>query len=190
MSIDDEIRQHLDRVVRTARTFARKGVRYDDAYADGLIGLWKALKDYDPAKGPFGPYAHRRITGEILDGYAAASGCHRVTQVTLCQLGRLPDVLPDEHDGISDWWAALEQDEQAGADAEKLALIYASIDRESPRNQEVIRAYLSGRSFAAIATDYGFTDTRANQIVRRWMKRLNPDVPQKALGYHGRKKAA
>lgn len=43
------------------------GIEFDDLFQVGVIGLIKALDNYDEDKGKFSTYAYIRIRGEILD---------------------------------------------------------------------------------------------------------------------------
>lgn len=51
--------------------FRRYGGEYDDLVGDGMVGLVQAAQRFDPARfvGPFATYAHRRVTGAVMDGY-------------------------------------------------------------------------------------------------------------------------
>lgn len=40
---------------------------YDDFYAEGLITLWKAYKNYDPEEGDLGTYLNYRIRFRLID---------------------------------------------------------------------------------------------------------------------------
>ena len=49
----------------------RTGSRFplDDMVADALVGLWKAIKDFQPGRDvPIGAYISERARGEVLDG--------------------------------------------------------------------------------------------------------------------------
>ncbi|MGC9188467.1 MAG: sigma-70 family RNA polymerase sigma factor, partial [Sulfurihydrogenibium sp.] len=43
------------------------GIDFDDLFQVGVIGLIKALENYNEDKGKFSTYAYIRIRGEILD---------------------------------------------------------------------------------------------------------------------------
>ena len=176
MDVDEQIRENLGRVRQAAHRYARGNLRYDDAYADGLIGLWKAAKDFDETRGvPFGAYAWRRITGEILDGHKRFTH-GRSQHVTMVSLDGLALFLADEHDGFDEWWSTV--------------TVNTYLEGESPRNRQVIWAYLNRATFAEIGAEHGFSESRGNQIFRRWLKQINPAVPREALGHNKRKKAA
>lgn len=61
---------YLPLVDRVARGMARRmpaNVEFEDLAAAGAIGLLAAIERYDPARGPFNPYAAAYIRGGILD---------------------------------------------------------------------------------------------------------------------------
>ncbi|MFC7371084.1 sigma-70 family RNA polymerase sigma factor [Fictibacillus iocasae] len=43
------------------------GELYDQYYQAGLIGLWKAWRDFDETRGSFPAYAQQKITGGMMD---------------------------------------------------------------------------------------------------------------------------
>jgi RNA polymerase sigma factor for flagellar operon FliA len=71
------IAEHTEMVKKIAGMFMRKlpsHVRFEDIYQAGMIGLWKATRDYNPTEGAsFSTYAGIRIKGEIMDEIRAMS---------------------------------------------------------------------------------------------------------------------
>ncbi len=64
--------------VRRARP---KGAEWDDVAQDAMIGLWQAMKRFDPARGEFSTYATYRVRGAIVDGRRRRNHLSRAAQI-------------------------------------------------------------------------------------------------------------
>jgi RNA polymerase sigma factor (sigma-70 family) len=82
------------------------------------LGLWKALRQHDPTKGPFKPYAYRRIVGEVIDEIRSAS-------------------IMTRH--FRDRWQALERKKQA---------LEQALGRELSPEEFSVEAHLSPKEIA------------------------------------------
>ena len=61
------VSEHLGLVERIARLNARHADQVDDLVQEGVVGLLKAIRRYEPGRGvPFQAYARAVVTGEIL----------------------------------------------------------------------------------------------------------------------------
>jgi RNA polymerase sigma factor for flagellar operon FliA len=94
---------HLDlprRVALRIRRTLPRGLDFDDLVQAGHIGLLKAARDYEPAKGKgFPAYAWLRIAGAIRDS-VRADGLHKRTRPGVERvMFRLESTLTPESDG-------------------------------------------------------------------------------------------
>lgn len=192
-SVEDMIRTHRSLALKCAHKLSRRyGIRYDDAYADALIGLWKAAESWDPDKGSsWSSYAWRRITGAIIDGHRDASPFSR----TMMREGTCPaidsldaplgsgvnplswaDLLPDQNDSITAWWDDIDRDEAEAEQERQFAEVMGTVDQLKARDGAIIRAHIGGRTLTDIGFEHGITESRCCQIWKRWLESLQAGV--------------
>lgn len=182
MDVNDEIRANRGLAVRiAARSSGSRS--FDERLADAMVGLWKAIRDYDETKGAsFKTYATKRIRGEILDG-ARRDGAHTrdairngnaPTPIPLDSpvdgLRTVADCLVDERDTLAVWWEEWETVELLKS---ALPIYEQSLARISKRNQYVVRERIAGRHFRAIGEDLGISESRTHAIWRLWLRHVN-----------------
>ncbi len=56
-----------------ARTRFLPGGEHDDLVQEGMIGLWHAIRDHDPVRGPFGPFARLCVDRQMWDAVTRAN---------------------------------------------------------------------------------------------------------------------
>lgn len=66
-SVIREYTQFVKRIAKSMKAGLPPSVDIEDLVSAGLVGLWKASKNYSPEKAKFKTYAERRVRGEILD---------------------------------------------------------------------------------------------------------------------------
>lgn len=81
--MEDLIEKNMGLVVSIVNSFNPKSEEERDDYIQaGRIGLWKALKNYDPNKGcKFSPYARNPVRWEIIKLISNKDKCN-ITQIT------------------------------------------------------------------------------------------------------------
>jgi RNA polymerase sporulation-specific sigma factor len=66
-------RAYLPLIRRRALSYFVRGADMDDTIQEGLIGLYKATRDYNPSLGPFAPFASLCITRQIITAVKTGS---------------------------------------------------------------------------------------------------------------------
>jgi RNA polymerase sigma-B factor len=90
------VTEHLGLVRRIARRHAVRGDDVDDLVQEGVIGLLKAIRRFDPRRGvPFPAYASTVVDGEIRHHLRDRSSCLRLPEPLQTLRARLR-VLADE----------------------------------------------------------------------------------------------
>jgi RNA polymerase sigma-B factor len=85
--------EHLALVRSIARRFGQDTDQRDDLVQEGVIGLLKAIRRFDPGRDvPFPAYATTAVTGEIRHHLRDRSSCVRVPEAAAAE------VVPLEHD--------------------------------------------------------------------------------------------
>ena len=75
------VTEHLGLVRRIARRNAVAGEQVDDLVQEGLVGLLKAIRRYEPRRGvPFPAYASTLVAGEISHHLRDRSSCLRLPE--------------------------------------------------------------------------------------------------------------
>lgn len=116
------------------------GLEFDDAVQEGLIGLFDAVRSYEPAKGPFVPYAAACIVHAQQDARRAA---------TRQKHAPLNDSVPLTEDDPAH--GLLDPEEQTIA-SETCARVFERIDTLlSPLERAALLASLDGHTAAQTA---------------------------------------
>jgi RNA polymerase sigma-B factor len=161
------VEQHLGLVRRIARRHAPREEDVDDLFQEGVIGLLKALRRFDPERGvPFGAYAAIVVEGEIRHHLRDRSSCLRLPE-PLQELRARLRVLADEaraRTGTEPELAALAADagvcEDAAVEAATAGVVPLESDVPAPEaelRRTEARADLDGR-LASL-------DRRAREVV-------------------------
>lgn len=152
--------QRYQRVVRRkARSFHVVGIDYDDLVQEGLIGLYRAVKDFDPAKSSFSSFAQLCVTRQMITAVNAARRYkHAALNTSISLDGVVPgddadgrprsvaDTLVDNRDSVAD---AVLQRMQAEAVA---SIGFGESLPLSSYESRVLMYYLRGMTYEEIAT--------------------------------------
>lgn len=101
------VRSNLGLVYQAANVHQRKyptGMDFDDVYADGLVGLWTAVRKYDPARGnKFSTMAVSWIRQAISRGSNKTSRLVRLPENRILELSKILRIRQESIDaGLSD----------------------------------------------------------------------------------------
>ncbi len=161
-----------------ARSYFLIGADHEDIVQEGMIGLYKAIRDFKPDKlASFRAFAELCITRQIITAIKTAT---RQKHIPLNSYISLNKPIFDEEsdrtllDVISEGRITNPEDLLIGQ--EDLSTIESRIDEMlSELEREVLAAYLDGRSYQEIALDLGRhvkSIDNALQRVKRKMENL------------------
>ena len=165
--------------VRTkARSYFLIGADHEDIVQEGMIGLYKAVRDFRPEKlASFRAFAELCVTRQIITAIKTAT---RQKHIPLNSYISLNKPIFDEEsdrtllDVISE--GRITNPEELLIGQEDLSTIESRIGKMlSPLEWEVLLAYLDGRSYQEIAEDLGRhvkSIDNALQRVKRKMEKL------------------
>lgn len=89
------VAEHLGLVRSIARRFGHDADQRDDLVQEGLVGLLKAIRRFDPGREvPFPVYASTTVTGEIRHHLRDRSSCVRVPEGGSAEVVPLDDDVP------------------------------------------------------------------------------------------------
>ena len=161
-----------------ARSYFLIGADHEDIVQEGMIGLYKAIRDFRPDKlASFRAFAELCVTRQIITAIKTAT---RQKHIPLNSYVSLNKPIFDEEsdrtllDVISE--GRITNPEELLIGQEDLSTIESRIGKMlSPLEWEVLLAYLDGRSYQEIAVDLGRhvkSIDNALQRVKRKMEKL------------------
>jgi RNA polymerase sporulation-specific sigma factor len=117
------------------------GGERDDLVQEGLIGLWHAIRDHDPARGPFGPFARLCADRQM---WAAITAANRRRHQALREAAAFEAWMEPTDDGADPADLAVALD---GVRSLRRYLKAVLTDLE----QDVLALYAAGESYDAIS---------------------------------------
>ena len=151
------ITELLDRYRVLARSKARSyflvGSDRDDVVQEGMIGLYKAIRDFEPDKGAsFRTFAELCVTRQIVSAVKGANRLKHAPLSTSVSLDKAAD--GGDGDSLGDLFPALESSDPAAAvvSAEELRALQRHFDEVlSDLEAQVLRHHVEGKSYDEIA---------------------------------------
>ena len=158
-----------------ARSYFLIGADHEDIVQEGMIGLYKAIRDYRPdTLSSFRAFAELCITRQIITAIKTAT---RQKHIPLNSYVSLNKPLYDEEsdrtllDVIIEGRASNPEELIIGQ--EDLSSIHAKIDEVlSSLEQEVLRSYLDGKSYQEIADNLGRHVKSIDNALQRVKRKL------------------
>ena len=155
---DAAVHELLDRYRVLARTKARSyflvGSDRDDVVQEGMIGLYKAIRDFEPDRGAsFRTFAELCVTRQIVTAVKGATRMKHAPLSTSISLDR-PVGDADGGDSLADLFPALASADPATAvvSAEELRALQRHFDEVlSDLEAQVLRHHVEGKSYEEIA---------------------------------------
>lgn len=169
-----------------ARSYFLVGADHEDIVQEGMIGLYKAIRDYNPERlSTFRAFAELCITRQIITAIKTAT---RQKHIPLNSYISLNKPLYDEEndrtllDVITEGRSS--DPEELVVSQEDLDTMHTKIyDVLSSLEQEVLRAYLDGKSYQEIAESLGRHVKSIDNALQRVKRKL-----EKYLQDHGKLK--
>jgi len=157
--------EHLGLVRSIARRLGQDADQRDDLVQEGVIGLLKAIRRFDPGRDvPFPAYATTAVTGEIRHHLRDRSSCVRAPEAAAAEVVPLEDDVP---------WTATDfgRSEDRVELGQRLSCL-------GPREREVV--YL--RFFADLTQDeiaryVGISQMHVSRLLRRALEQMREVVP-------------
>lgn len=158
-----------------ARSYFLIGADHEDIVQEGMIGLYKAIRDYRPDKlSSFRAFAELCITRQIITAIKTAT---RQKHIPLNSYVSLNKPLYDEESDRTLLDVIIESrasnPEELIIGQEDLSSIHAKIDEVlSSLEQEVLRSYLDGKSYQEIADNLGRHVKSIDNALQRVKRKL------------------
>lgn len=173
------INRYKNLVRSKSRSYFLIGADSEDIVQEGMIGLFKAIRDYNPDKmASFCAFAELCVVRQIISAIKSATRFKHTPLNSYISLNK--PIFDDaaEHpllDSIA---------YQSVADPEKLILMKESFsdvlkqieDKLSPFEQEVLQHYLDGKPYQEIAAITGKSFKSVDNALQRIKKKLQPQM--------------
>ncbi|MCR5237733.1 MAG: sigma-70 family RNA polymerase sigma factor [Lachnospiraceae bacterium] len=170
----DELFERYKNVVRSiASTMYLIGGENEDLIQEGMIGLFKAVQEYDPGRdASFGTFARLCITRQI---YSAVKASGRKKHIPLNTYVSLYEETKDEDEGgraveVKDMLRASDatEPEKVVLSHEKSEEIERAIEEElSAFEKNVLELYVTGMSYSDIADVLGKNEKATDNAIQR-----------------------
>ena len=151
------------------------GADSDDVIQEGMIGLFKAIRDFQPDQGAsFSTFANRCVASQITDAVRQASRQkHRPLNESISLQNLLSADGSERDSGEREIPATLENPEQTLLSREESDLLLEYLKQQlSDLEQQVIHLYLKGRSYREIAAELHCTPKRVDNALTRIRRKL------------------
>ncbi|MDD7023493.1 MAG: RNA polymerase sporulation sigma factor SigH [Oscillospiraceae bacterium] len=167
--------KHKNLVRKKARAMYLMGGDSDDLIQEGMIGLYKAIRDYDGSRGAsFHTFAELCISRQL---YSAVEASRRQKHQPLNFYVSIYDKENEDSannqlamGGLSDW---TRNPEELMIDQENLTSMEEEISRKLSRfEKEVLNLYLSGMNYSQIAGTLGKGSKTTDNALQRIRKKI------------------
>ena len=170
-------------VLKKAKSMYILGGDSDDLIQEGMLGLFKAVRDYDCGRdASFHTFAQLCVTRQLYTAVTASSRKKHLPLNTAISLSRpvREENGDDQEEELVDW---LEADASTNPEEyligqEELERLEEKIEKElSPMEKQVMDLYSEGLSYADIAESLGKSVKSVDNTLRRIRSKIreNPD---------------
>ena len=155
---------------KKTRAYFLVGGDPEDLIQEGMIGLYKAIMDYDPSKGVFGSFASLCIERQIR---TAVKMSVREKHQPLNQAVSYFQIVTDEEGGETQMiemipdQKALSPEQMVVAESERIDLLKELKDRLSPMESRFFELYLAGKGYQEIAKEMNISAKSADNALQR-----------------------
>ncbi len=167
--------KHKNLVRKKARALYLIGGDNDDLIQEGMIGLYKAIRDFDPERGAsFHTFADLCISRQL---YTAVQASQRQKHQPLNSYVSLSDSDNEEQTSSRASYAANDvrnrNPEELFIARENLEYMEELIEKKLSRfEREVLRYYLSGMNYSQIAETLGKSSKATDNALQRIKKKI------------------
>lgn len=160
-AMDVLIERYKRQVRNQARTLFLIGGDHDDLIQEGMLGLFKAIRDYQAEKGDFQAFANVCISRQL---YSAIQASRRQKHVPL---NSYVELSPDLGESAGD--PKEKSPEDLLIDQENIRNLFLEIQKTlNPMEQQILQAYLDGKSYAEI----GETQKKSSKAIDNALQRI------------------
>ncbi len=169
------LKKHSPIVKKEIRTMYIIGAETEDLYQEGMIGLFKAIRDFEAGKGAvFSTFATLCVKNQVKSAVTAAN---RKKHIPLNQY--ISIYANSDEDGSDNEELFMDDGEKTNPEKRMLAkeneseLLARIKEQLSKLEIQVLNLYLDGLSYAEIATEIDKTEKSVNNALQRIRTKLS-----------------
>lgn len=165
-------------VLAIARSYFLIGADHEDIIQEGMIGLFKAIRDYRTGDAIFSTFAHMCVKRQIITAIKSANRKKHLPLNTYISLNKtvyddeqettLLNVLSDVNE-LTPERIYIEKEVFAGTKNSIKSIL-------SCYEAEVLEKYLSGKSYSDIALDLGKSEKSIDNALQRIKKKIEKTI--------------
>ena len=154
-----------------ARAYFMVGADSEDIVQEGMIGLFKAIRDYRPGAASFSTFSQLCVTRQILSAIKAATRQKHMPLNTYLCVDEAENLLPTPPDP-----------EELLISREAKFFIETNIEKMlSEMELRVLQGYLKGKSYSQMAEEMGATPKSVENALARMRRKIKPLTTQTPL---------
>lgn len=169
-----------------AKSYFLIGADKEDIYQEGMIGLYKAIRDFNPDKlTSFRAFAEICVTRQIITAIKTATRQKHIPLNTYVSLNK-PIFEEESERTLLDVLASLKitDPEELVISEEQMEYIQSEIKNVlSDLEQEVLKSYLDGKSYQEIACDLDRHAKSIDNALQRVKRKLEKCLNIRMLSY-------
>ncbi|MBA4370740.1 MAG: RNA polymerase sporulation sigma factor SigH [Coriobacteriaceae bacterium] len=163
-----------------ARSYFLAGADRDDVVQEGMIGLYKAIRDYDASRAAsFRSFAELCVTRQLITAIKTASRQKHAPLNTYVSLSRPASVEEEGERLLSDILAAKEVCDPAElviSAWENAAIRRGFTEQLSPLESDVLKLYVEGRSYLEISGCLGRHVKSVDNALQRIKRKMELQI--------------
>ncbi len=173
-AVEYMLNKYKNFVKAKARTYFLIGAERSDIIQEGMIGLYKAIKDYNPESGAsFRSFADLCITRQIITAIKTATRQKHLPLNSYVSLNK-----PSDDDNDNTLMESIFKNkhldpEEIMINRERLVFIEEKLKASlSKYETEVLKGYLCGKSYMEIASELNKSDKSIDNALQRIKKKI------------------
>jgi len=173
-AVEYMLNKYKNFVKAKARTYFLIGAERSDIIQEGMIGLYKAIKDYNPESGAsFRSFADLCITRQIITAIKTATRQKHLPLNSYVSLNK-----PSDDDNDNTLMESIFKNkhldpEEIMINRERLVFIEEKLKASlSKYETEVLKGYLCGKSYIEIASELNKSDKSIDNALQRIKKKI------------------
>ena len=161
-------------VKKEIRTMYLIGAETEDLYQEGMIGLFKAVRDFEPNKGAvFSTFATLCVKNQVKSAVTAANRKKHIPLNQYISIYASSDDSDSNEDLFLDDGEKTNPEKKILAKENKSELLDNIIQRLSKLEIRVLNLYLEGLSYTEIGERIGKTEKSVNNALQRIRNKLS-----------------
>jgi RNA polymerase sigma factor (sigma-70 family) len=170
---------HLELALKIGRSFPIPSSSVDECEQEARIALWQAARSFDPAKGNFAGFASIVVRNHLRNAFNSAK--RRSVEIAALDAPASDD--PEaEIDSAKNSLVSPEASPLLDAErADIRSVLQSNLETLTPSQQQVLKSYAEGDSFAEIARRDGVSKAAVRQMAERAANQIRPELHARGI---------